>query len=268
METDMAGDPTILHEDDDLRLSGSGPLLEGGQDTGAGLTVSFTGIGAGMDVVQAEEFRRTAGHGGRSVLFVADKSRSWYNSPGLYERILELTAKWRAAAGDDIVTLGNSMGGFGSLLFAAPMGARVALAFGPQVSISHRVIPQERRWAEFISAIAEIRFEDVNDALVDGPTYVVIHGSGGHDGHHIQAFKPRPNLRHYIVEEGRHSIAVSFREQRLLAPLIAAACQDDWAEFDRLARQGGALPLAEAGSVSEHMEARRAKRRAERAAGG
>lgn len=255
-----------LHEDDLLRLAGWGPLFDADRGQAAGgLSISFTGIGGGAGGIQKEEFLRTAAQGDRSVLFVTDKARSWFNAPSLYESILERTAAWVEAA-SDVVTLGNSMGGFGCLLFAAPMRARVALAFGPQISISRRVIPSEKRWSEHTSKIETIRFEDVNDAMTDGPTYVIVQGSGGKDAHQIEAVRPRPNLRHYVVPHARHNIGVVLKDAGALAPLVAAANAGDWATFDRVARQGGAAPRAEVGPVLEHLQARRDQRRAKQSA--
>lgn len=260
--------PRPLYEDEDLRIGGVGPLFARGlfgtrlferRRLGGPLVVSFTGIGAGMDVVQSEEFYGSASRKDRSVLFVTDKRRSWYNAPGLYERIIEqVTPHLEGAA--HVVTLGNSMGGFGALLFAEPLGASAALAFAPQASVSPRVIPAETRWPEFTKAIGEMRFEDISDHLGDVAEHFVLHGSGGKDAHQIEAFRPRPNLRHYIFAGGRHNIAADLREAGRLSGLVTAVVAGDHQGFDALARAAGARPREEIGSVLGHLEARRRRR--------
>jgi hypothetical protein len=261
-----------LYEDEDLRVCGVGPLFARerprarpapGGPTNGSLVVSFTGIGAGSDVVQTEEFAGTAARGGRSVLFVTDKRRSWYNAPGLYEKIVG-QLRPHLAHGGPVVTLGNSMGGFGALLFAAPLGARTALAFGPQASVSPRIIPQETRWRELTAAIGDFRFEQISDHLGEAAEHFVLHGSGGKDAYQIEAFRPRANLHHYVLAGGRHNIAAELKQAGRLSPLIEAAVAGDRPGFDALARAAGACPREEAGPVIEHLMARRAARRAAR----
>jgi hypothetical protein len=245
----------LLYEDEALRIAGIGPLVATGwfgtrlfsrRRTGGTLVASFTGIGAGMDVVQAEEFAGMASRKDRSVVFVTDKQRSWYNAPGLYERVIaELQPHIRDAG--RVVTLGNSMGGFGALLFAAPLGARIALAFAPQASISGRIIPSETRWRKFIRAIDHIRFEHVGDHMDEERAYFVVHGGGGDDIQQIEAFRPSGALHHYVVPGGRHNIAAELKAAGQLSPLIEAAMAGDPVSFDALARAAGAQPP---GSVS------------------
>jgi hypothetical protein len=127
--------------------------------------------------------------------------------------------------------------------------------------VSRRIIPQESRWAEFVEAIETFRFEDINDHLRPGVDYVVLHGSGGKDAYQIEALKPHPGLRHYVFAGSRHNVAREIKQRGLLRPLIEAALRDDPAVLDQVVRQAGAVSREEAGSVLEHLEARRTARR-------
>lgn len=241
---------TVVHDDDTLRISTSAAR------PGGAAVVSFTGIGAKADVVQDEEFRRVGSAGDRHAVFVTDKSRSWYNTQDQYEQIVAAVRDLTADAAS-VVTIGNSMGGFGALLFAEPLGARVAVAFAPQVSIDRRVIPQEKRWSEHVGAIASIRFTDVNAAIGATASYVVLHGSRGRDAFQIAALKPRENLRHYVMRSGRHNVAADLKDRGALGPIVAAAVAERWAELDALVRKAGFCDRAQIEDIFEEFEARR-----------
>ena len=89
----MRTKPALFYASDRVRAT----ALKGSDHR---LVVSFTGVGKPDTREQAEEFVNTSHMGGRNhVLFVADTLRSWYNTPGTYEEILDLVA-FVLAAGD------------------------------------------------------------------------------------------------------------------------------------------------------------------------
>lgn len=226
----------VLYEDDHVRIS---ELVA--PAPGRNAAVAFTGIGHKMGGIPAEEFISSASTGERAAIFVTDKNRTWFNAPGLYERVIE-QVKPRLQDAPRTMTLGNSMGAFGALLFAGPLEADCALAFAPQASVSPRIVPEEKRWRALTSTIAEFRFEDINDYLVDGVRYYAFHSSAKDERHQLDAFRPHRELREFVFDGLGHGLAASLKEARLLPPLFTAALKGDDAEITRLAAsKGGGL---------------------------
>ncbi|MEJ7589978.1 MAG: hypothetical protein WKF77_00365 [Planctomycetaceae bacterium] len=75
-------------------------------------------------------------------IFLRDFSQSWYQNglPGLgrdvYEIAERLAEKIRQVNPVDVYFVGNSMGGYAAILFAALVGSGTAIAFAPQTFIS------------------------------------------------------------------------------------------------------------------------------------
>lgn len=225
--------PTLVFEDNDVRIAevrSSSPDAE--------VVIAFPGITQKMGM-PVEEFVGSATAGGRSALFVTDKMCSWYNYPGLYERILDHLAP-RLAGARRIITVGNSMGAFGALLFAAPLGARAAIAFAPRVSASPKVVPEDLRRRARLAAMGEQRFENINDFLADGIRYYVMHPAEGPDALHGRAFRARDGLHRFVFPGEEHGIGRKIKEAGALSDLFDAAMErDDGAVTQIVSAAGG-----------------------------
>jgi ribosomal protein L12E/L44/L45/RPP1/RPP2 len=265
--------PEMLYENDDLKLS-----YLPAPAAGADLVVAFSGIGHRLGAIQTEEFVGSASRDSRAAVFVTDKRRSWFNAPGLYENVIEKVLPLAKGARRTL-TLGNSMGGAGALLFAAPLGAVAALAFGPQASVSTRVIPEERRWRAFVSQIATMRFENINDYMQSSTRYYVMHGLVGRDRYQSAAFRSGDHLRQFIFADARHNFTKSIKKAGLLPALVNAAVDRDDRRFDEIMSQvggqvvgeaapteAGASPVVSLAPPSEDRDRSRATRREERRA--
>lgn len=230
----------VLYEDDHLRIS---ELVA--PAPGRDAAVAFTGIGHKLGGIPAEEFISSASTGDRAAIFVTDKNRTWFNAPGLYENVVEQVTP-RLQQAPRVMTLGNSMGAFGALLFAGPLGADCALAFAPQASVSPRIVPEEKRWRALTSTIAEFRFEDINDYLADGVRYYAFHSSAKDERHQLNAFRRHPELREFVFDGLGHGLAGSLKGAHLLPPLFAAALDGDDAEITRMVASTGGIPRSRA----------------------
>lgn len=225
-----------VYEDDDLKVAEAEKAV-----AGLDAVVVFTGVGHRAGAIQLDEFVGTATTHGRTAIFVTDKQRSWFNAPGLYDKLVS-EVKPRLSGSPRTLLVGNSMGATGALLFAAPLGAQSALAFGPQCSVSQRVIPRERRWRHFVDKIGQFTYEDMNDYLAAGIRYYVLHGTAGRDRIQSEAFRPRAELHRFAFPEERHNLTRMLKNANLLAPLFEAAIARDDAEIARiLSGAGGVL---------------------------
>ena len=112
------------------------------------LVVVFTGAMHKAGGVPMDEFVGSASDGARNhLMMVSELRRSWYSRAGVQDRVEDVVMSfaerhrigWMAA-------VGNSMGGYGALLFGGRMPFQVVAAFSPQVSMNPDAI-DERRWA-------------------------------------------------------------------------------------------------------------------------
>lgn len=128
-------------EDETLRLrwlAGSGPRM----------VVSFTSIQHRHDDGRPrDDFLGAASMGGQNkVLFVSDLRWSWYSRAGLMEKIVDYVTRIRDMEEvTEVVTIGNSMGGYGAMILPRFVPVTRVAAFVPQVSM-HPDLVQEDRW--------------------------------------------------------------------------------------------------------------------------
>ncbi len=97
--------------------------------------VSVSGVGKVRRAEQPIEFFRIAGGDEENhVLFVNDVSRSWLNGPEVAELIMDtIRAVANYIKADQIVLIGNSMGGTMALHLAALMKVDVVVAHGAAI---------------------------------------------------------------------------------------------------------------------------------------
>jgi hypothetical protein len=227
---------TLEFDDESLRIES----IPGEGDMGV---VAFTGIGFKLGAFQRAEFVGTASGGGlRPALFITDKNKTWFNAPGLFERTVDTVREHFARAGvREIVSLGNSMGGFGACLFAAPMGASRCIAFSPQWAVRKDLMPRETRWGDYIAAIGHHRFETAFDTLDPKVRYWLCSGIVGVDIEHVRKFPARPNVTHVLVPGFEHNLTHYFKQIGVLTPLVGSLLADDHDAVNHLLRRIGAF---------------------------
>lgn len=175
--------------------------------TGPRLVVCFSGIGDISGEPQPAEFVRSATmNGAGSALFIADVTRSWLNRPGLVERITEIvSAELTAIGGSEIVTLGHSMGAYMAAIMAAPLGAKAAICFSPQVSVNPEITPDEQRWRVFRDKIEEHRITGVHDYMRAETTYYVFFGRHFREAPQRDRFPTGQNVHFYVMPNTVHN---------------------------------------------------------------
>lgn len=207
--------------------------------------VAFTGVGRALGGIQTPEFQRSLANasGVNSVYYVIDRKRSWYEKtfdPIRSRLELEL------ADFDRVTTLGNSMGGFGALLFGSflPRCDR-AVALVPQYSLAPHVVgDKEPRWGEYRSAIDEWR---IDHALVHSSRekdYFVLFGAKADAWHRNQFHtKSTQNIRVYAFKGSNHRLAENLRDKGILVPLLDGLVNRFWdfEAFERFLRTNDLL---------------------------
>jgi len=190
------------------------------------LFVSFTGVLHGLGGIAIDEFAGSAR--AHHCLFVSDMKRTWYNGDGVATSICEVVAeKVRELKLRRVITIGNSMGGFGAILFARLLGANAAIAFSPQFSFDRKIVPGEHRWSEYRDAISTWRFPTALP-YHRATRYFIFSGTDSMEMQHTTLFPKASNVSIFFVAGG-HSVAQAIKDTGQLAKVIAICAR--WPTF-------------------------------------
>jgi pimeloyl-ACP methyl ester carboxylesterase len=130
-----------------------------------------------------------------------------------------------------VVTLGNSMGGYGALLFASRLpNCTSAIAFVPQFSMDPRVVPKEKRWRRFTERIADWPQQHLLHGMPDTlPLHIFFGARERRDGPHVDFFKRHATsgTSIYVLRGAAHDPARRLRDKGLLAATLDAIIVDD-----------------------------------------
>lgn len=186
--------------------------------------VSFAGVGYALGGMQIEEFRKSLDGTNCDIYFVTDKQRHWYN--GTYDAIVAtLNGSLSERRIKTTFTLGNSMGGFGAIVFAGALRHCFrAVAFCPQSSVYAVHAPFENRWPEWVGTIADWRVPDAIPHMIEGIDYVLFFGDREpRDLLHADRFAAAPKQPLLcVVENCAHGVAGHIKGRGALAPLLGA----------------------------------------------
>ena len=221
------GEAQLIHRDRDLAVA----WLPG---SSARLMLVFISIRRGALHPDRLEFWGVASDRGRNhVLFINDRERSWYSRPGQRERIQRIVGRFVAERGiDTIWSIGNSMGGYGAILFSDRLRISKVVAFVPQLLMTPEVLAQPN-WADYVAPIrdeverdlvpiiaaADCRFHIVTGDRFDDDIL--------HMGHLRKTLPDAPQVRIVIVPGQSHYVARWLKEQGQLAKLVAALWAGD-----------------------------------------
>ena len=208
-------------ENDDIKITATPG------DTGVAV-VSFSGVAFKIGDVPKEEFVKTLSGNQHGQYFVIDKNRTWYNSTS--EEILSsLTPHLRNY--DKVVTLGNSMGGFGAVYFAPRLpNCRRAISFVPQFSVDPEIVPNEDRWRLYRDRIAKWRIHHaLEGAVPDLPLDIFFGGRQEQDALHEELFRQNstPGSAIYVLDGAAHNLANYLRNGGVLKQVMDAIILND-----------------------------------------
>jgi pimeloyl-ACP methyl ester carboxylesterase len=206
---------TLLCDDDELRIR----FVEGLEAKVS--VISFTGVGGNLGGMQIDEFARSI-YGAVpqcNVFYVIDKKRTWYGS--VASRIVETIRPHLGST--KAITLGNSMGGFGAVLFGGLLPTDAALAFCPQFSVSPMVVPDETRWRKWREGLKHWDYETCLSGSSSGRRKVLFFGADERrERRHIALFLDgaRGDTAVFNVAGCGHDVARHIKERGLLSKMI------------------------------------------------
>lgn len=207
---------TVITDDDALRIV----ALEGDTDTAL---VSFSGIAQGLGTLPKEEFGKTLSGTRHWQFFVVDKRCTWYTETGadVVRHLSPMLGRFRK-----VVMLGNSMGGYGALLFASRLpNCAAAIAFVPQYSMDPHIVPKEKRWRMYRERIVNWPRQHLLQGMPDGlPLHIFFGAKERRDGPHRDLFKRHATLQTFIygLSGAAHDPARLLRDEGLLAATLDA----------------------------------------------
>ena len=212
---------TVITDDEALRIV----ALEGDTDTAI---VSFSGIAQGLGTLPKEEFRKTLRGTRHWQFFVIDKQCTWYTATGtdVVRHLSPVLGRFRK-----VVTLGNSMGGYGALFFASRLpNCASAISFAPQFSMDPRVVPKEKRWREYRERIVDWPRQHLLQGLPESvPLHIFFGARERRDYPQRDLFKihATPHMFIYVLNGAAHDPARRLRDKGLLTATLDAIVVDD-----------------------------------------
>lgn len=217
---------------------------------GAGkrLVICMSGVGRSRSRMPPREFTGSASSGGANhVLFFSDGSRSWMNGPGIAERIADYARRYCEFHGvEEVVAMGNSMGGFAACVLAELIPVNTVISFSPQYSMHPDVVPEERRWNYWRDRIAHWPWPDVGGLDRGETRYYVFHGDHPAEAQHWLRFPSGQRIHHYIFRGQAHNVAALLRKRQILGQVVDLAIEDRPKKLRKLiehARLGGGFEL-------------------------
>ena len=123
----------------------------------------------------------------------------------------------------EVVTLGDSMGGFMALVLPQLTAVDCVIAFSPQYSLHPDHVPEETRWGFWRDRFPGYRHETVEPIDPEAQRIFVFHGDSPDEAIHWRRFPKAEGLHHFIVRGAKHDLAADFKEKRLLGKLFRNA---------------------------------------------
>ena len=202
------------------------PILEERQEGSKKLFIIFGGVAAGI-AMPPFEFYQSSKILTENRVFVRDVRQAWYHAglPGTSTDIAttrdylqDLIARY---APQETVMVGNSMGGFAAMLFAALIGNVRAVAFAPQTFIGPRLRwkYRDRRWRKqilgtYMRSLRREKFYDLATLTDTRPWQVDIYVSASHrlDMAHADHVRSLPQVTVHEYAEGGHKLVKHLRD--------------------------------------------------------
>lgn len=181
-------------------------------DNGSSKTiVSFTGVAHGFGVHDfKKEFIGLSKQSDLNVMFVADRETSWYNTIDIDKIKSKLNNQ-------EVVTVGNSMGGYNAMQFPNDINVAKAIAFAPQYSIHPDIVPDDPRRNNQAKKIKQWRYKHL--IFNDTTEYYIFSGDDKLEMYHLDMMPDKQNVYKFIIEGG-HGISKILKEKGILYPLI------------------------------------------------
>lgn len=201
------------------------------------LVVVFTGAQEGFGGQPLDEFAGSASDkGDNKVLFVTDRLASWYAAPGLWQRIVHLIkGLCRDEGVEEVVTLGNSMGGYGAILLPRDVPVRRAIAFSPQLTVDPK-LSGDTRWPDIPARWGDTPAHNLAETIAGTRTqyYLTAGAACPEDVAHLNLAPDLKRVHRWILPRGRHNLAAALKSAGLLHDVIHAILRGRKTRVDNL----------------------------------
>ncbi len=216
---------TKTHLPIDMRVEENDHMIGHIKGTGKRLVISMSGVGNRRRFFPPWEFIGTASDEGRNhVLLVSERARTWMNSPTLPEAIAAQVENLITAGDvDEVVALGNSMGGFMALVLPQYTQVDRVVAISPQFSMHPDIVPEDNRWSHWRKQMQVFRHNDIGEVDPDRREYFILHGSTKNENFHWGRFPCDHKLHHYIVQGKGHSVVVAMKGAGIMKRVLKFA---------------------------------------------
>ncbi len=201
------------------------------------LLVTFGGVnqGVGMPIF---EFNKTISHLNCDKILVRDLGQTWYQN-GIDDNILSLLdlkdylkKLIESNKYEQIVFMGNSMGGFAAILFGSMLNVSKVIAFAPQTFIGRyeRLISLDFRWKKQMKKIHKNK--DLDSTTFDlknilnfsksNTTKIDVYYSRTHrlDRLHAVRLQKYNSITLHGFDEGGHTLVKTLRDNKKLTEII------------------------------------------------
>ncbi|WP_146209373.1 alpha/beta hydrolase [Coraliomargarita sinensis] len=218
----------------DLKNSSS-PVFEQPVSDSKKLYILFGGIKSGVGLVPFE-FCRASNILNENKIFVRDFSQSWYHCglKGISKDILGtrdfLRQRITHYRPEETILVGNSMGGFASILFASLLSNCRAIAISPQtyISSSKRKAHQDFRWK---SALRKTKLKslfrkkyydlaDISSEQTDWSVDLIVSAHSPRDFTHASNIQHLPQVRIHPFDFASHRLVKEIRNAGLLGDIL------------------------------------------------
>lgn len=165
------------------------------------------------------------GLGDDPLLFLADETESFLNTPSVAETMVALIESEAARLGvDEIVATGNSLGAFAALQLARLTRIDRVFAMAPRFSIDPEIVPVERPHFAARGVARPLRFPDLSGLPPAGCAVVILLG-GAHPREiaHARLFASGPNQQLIVLPEANHFVMRYLNGLGLVRAVLAAA---------------------------------------------
>ncbi|KIT15119.1 hypothetical protein [Jannaschia aquimarina] len=189
------------------------------------LVVVFTGMKRGVGGETLDEFAASASCGGENaVLFVTDRRITWFAAPGLWARTVDMIREIIEAEGiEEVITLGNSMGGYAAMLLPRDIPVRRAIAFAPQITMDREIL-DDARWPDVKSEWGDLPVRNLADTVSETRTHYFAFASRdcAEDVAHLDLLPRQPRMHRFLLASDRHNPARTLKEKGVLGRVVAA----------------------------------------------
>lgn len=124
--------------------------------------------------------------------------------------------------GKVVNSIGNSMGGFLSILVTRFVNVSAAIAFSPQYSVCKSVIPTENRWPQYINLIDRWEYESLEGSFSDKTQYFIFGARAEMEGAQLRLFPKLQNIHKVVFRNADfgHQVVKKLKESGDLYKVI------------------------------------------------